>query len=299
MQRLSYIVAYPIIWGISILPFPLLYILSDCIYVLVYHIIGYRKKVVRANMRRALPHLTKEELHKTEKKFYHHFCDSFLEMVKTLNMSQKEVAERFVVTNPEALHQMESEGKSAALLTGHYANYEWILGMSQHLTTHKGFGIYKPMKNIYFDRLVRRIRGKLNSELIGVKDVIPTMRKNLREGKHGFYGFVTDQSPMLGSAIHWGKFFGQEVPVQVGGEMLSKKMGLNIAFSKIEKVKRGYYQCTFLRVEGDVSKVPNFEVTDNFMHMLEQQIIKEPAYYLWTHKRFKHCREAAVNESQC
>lgn len=299
MQRLAYMAAYPVIRTVSILPFPLLYLLSDCIYVLVYYVIGYRKKTVRANMRRTLPHLSIEELHKTEKKFYHHFCDSFLEMIKTLGMSPREVAERFVVTNPEALQQIESEGKSAALLTGHYANYEWILGMSQHLTTHKGFGIYKPIKNIYFDRLVRKIRGRLNSELIGVRDVIPTMRKNLREGKHGFYGFVTDQSPLLNSAIHWGKFLGQEVPVQVGGEMLSKKMGLIIAFSKIEKVKRGYYQCAFLRVEGDITKVPNFEVTDNFMHMLEEQILKEPAYYLWTHKRFKHCRNEKAEATVC
>nr|WP_322624794.1 lysophospholipid acyltransferase family protein [uncultured Flavobacterium sp.] len=295
MQRLSYIVAYPLIWGISILPFPILYFFSDFAYVLIYHVIGYRKKVVRENMKLALPNLTHKEQRKIEREFYHHFCDSFLEMMKTMGMTLDEVCTRFRLTNPEVLQQLEKEGKSVAILTGHYANYEWILGLSKHLTTHVGFGIYKPIKNIYFDRLVRKIRGKLKSELIGIRDVIPTMRKNVREGKHGFYGFVTDQSPMLSSAIHWGKFFGQEVPIQIGGEMLAKKVGLNVVYAKIEKVKRGYYECTFIKVEGDIPKIPNFEVTDNFMKLLEEQIIKAPAYYLWTHKRFKHCKKEEEN----
>lgn len=299
MQRLAYIIAYPLIFGISILPFPILYFFSDCVYVLVYHIIGYRKKVVRENMKMALPHLTHKEQRKIERQFYHHFCDSFLEMIKTMGMSLDEVCRRFRLTNPEVLQQLEQEGKSVAILTAHYANYEWILGLSKHLTTFVGFGIYKPIKNVYFDRLVRKIRGKLKSELIGIRDVIPTMRKNVREGKHGFYGFVTDQSPMLSSAIHWGKFFGQEVPVQIGGEMLAKKVGLNVVYAKIDKVKRGYYECTFIKVEGDIPAIPNFEITDNYMKLLEQQIIKAPAYYLWTHKRFKHCKKEAESNSCC
>lgn len=290
MQKLAYLLAYPVIWFVSVLPFTLLYVLSDAAYVIIYYVVGYRKKVVRYNLGIALPHLTPAETKKVEKKFYRHFCDSILEMIKTMGMTKKDVCERFKVTNLEVLKQLEKEGKSVVLLTGHYANYEWILGMSHQVDSHKGYGIYKPVKNIYFDRLVRKIRGKLRSELIGVRDVIPTMRKNLRECRHGFYGFVTDQSPMLGSAIHWGDFFGQEVPIQIGGEMLAKKMGLNIAFAKIEKVKRGYYQCTIIPIEGDIKQAPNFEITDLFMKTLEEQIKEEPAYYLWTHKRFKHCR---------
>nr|WP_322624793.1 lipid A biosynthesis acyltransferase [uncultured Flavobacterium sp.] len=291
MQRLAYILAYPILWGISKLPFPLLYFFSDCIYVLVYHIIGYRKNVVRENMKLALPQLTKKEQRKVEKQFYHHFCDSFLEMIKTLSISDKEINERFVFTNLEVIHELEKEGKSVSVLIGHYASYEWLLLMHTHLEEgYKGYGIYKPIKNVYFDNLVKKMRSHFNAELLGIKEVIPTMRKNNRTGEKGFYGFITDQSPTLTSAIHWGKFFEQEVPIQIGGEMLAKKLGLNMAYAKIEKIKRGYYQCTFIKVEGDIKQIPNYDVTDGFMQMLEEQIRKEPAYYLWTHKRFKHRR---------
>jgi len=291
MQLLAYILAYPIIWFISILPFRLLYLLSDAVYVLVYYIIGYRKKTVRKNFTLALPHLTPAEAKVLEKKFYHHFCDSFAEMAKTLSITQKQITQRFAFTNFEVIHDLEKQGKSISMLVGHYASYEWLLQMNTYLDTHTGYGIYKPMRNKYFDKMVRKIRGRFKAELIGVKEVVPTMRQNARTGKMGIYGFITDQSPLKNSAIHWGDFFGMEVPIHVGGEMLSKKLGLNMVFAKITKVKRGHYSCTFIPVEGNLKEIPNYEISDRFMKMLEAQILEKPEYYLWTHKRFKHRRE--------
>lgn len=294
MQFLAYALAYPLIWLISLLPFRILYILSDITYLIVYYIIGYRKDIVRKNFDLCLPHLSAIEKKKLEKKFYHHFCDSFVEMVKTLNISNKEIKKRFVFTNFEEIHKLEETGKSTAILIGHYASYEWLLLLHRYLHNQVGFGIYKPIKNKYFDRLVRKIRGKFGAELIGMREVIPKMRQNIREGKHGVYGFITDQSPQLKNAIHWCQFFGMEVPVHVGGEMLAKKMGLNIAYAKLEKVKRGYYQCTFIPVEGDIKQVPNFEITDRYMLLLEEQIKHAPEFYLWTHNRFKHAGKKPI-----
>lgn len=290
MQFIAYILAYPFIWLISTLPFPLLYFLSDIMYVVIYRIIGYRKSTVRLNMALALPHLTLQERKIVEKKFYHHFCDNFFEMAKTMTISDAEIKKRFVFTNFEVIHELEKQQKSTVVLIGHYASYEWLLLMHRFLDTQKGYGIYKPIKNKYFDRLVKKMRSRFNAELIGTREVIPAMRNNIRNGIHGFYGFITDQSPKKQSATHWAKFFDMEVPVHVGGEMLAKKIGLNIIFAKLEKTGRGYYKCTFDVVEGNIKEVPNFDITDRFMHMLQEQIKEVPQYYLWTHKRFKHRR---------
>lgn len=290
MQFIAYLLAYPFIWFISILPFRLLYFLSDATYLVVYYIIGYRKKTVRHNLLLALPERSENERSTIEKQFYHHFCDNFFEMAKTMTISDKEIKKRFVFTNIEFIHSLEAQQKSTALLIGHYASYEWLLLMHKFLNTQKGYGIYKPIKNKYFDRLVKKMRGRFNAELVGIRDVIPTLRHNIKNGIHGFYGFITDQSPKKQSAAHWGPFFGMEVPIHVGGEMLAKKMGLNMVFAKLEKTGRGYYRCTFIPVQDNIKEVPNFEITDRFMHMLEQQIKEVPQYYLWTHKRFKHSR---------
>jgi KDO2-lipid IV(A) lauroyltransferase len=288
MQLLAYLILYPMIWFTSILPFRVLYFFSDIWYIIIYHIIGYRKKTVRENLALTLRHLSPEERKVVEKKFYHHFTDSFFEMAKTLTISDKELDKRLIFENYEVIDELEAKGKSFILLMGHYASYEWLVFMNRRLKTHKGFGIYKVIKNKYFDRLARKIRGKYNAHLIGTRETIPTMRQNERDGILGLYGFITDQSPKLGSAIHWGNFFGMEVPVFTGGEMLAKKLGMNMVYARVNKVSRGHYSAKFIPIEGDLQDIPNYQVTENYLRILEQQILEAPEYYLWTHKRFKH-----------
>lgn len=290
MQYLAFIIVYPILFFISILPFRVLYFFSDLAYILVYYIIGYRKSTVKLNLKLTLPHLTDEERIRVEKKFYRHFCDSFIEMIKTMTISDKEIAKRFKLENIEIVHEFERKGKSIVLICAHYGSYEWLLIMNKYLTTHKGFGVYKKIRNKYFDKLVRDIRGKFEAELIDTKETIPLMRENQKKGILAYYGFISDQSPKIYRVPYWGMFFGMEVPVQTGAEMLAKKLDMNVMFVKGKKLKRGYYSAEFIPFEETPKDVPNFEITDRFLRLLEQQITEEPAYYLWTHKRFKHRR---------
>jgi len=290
MHLLAYIVIYPILLFFSILPFRVLYFLSDLVYILVYRIIGYRKKTVRLNMALTLPHLSYKERKKIEKKFYHHFCDSFVEMLKTITISEKELKRRFTFDNIELVHEYEQKGKSIVLICAHYGSYEWLLIMNKYITTHTGFGVYKKINNKYFDKLVRDIRGKFDANLIDTKETIPVMKYNQRKGILGYYGLISDQSPTIYRVTYWGMFFGMEVPVHTGAEMLAKKLDMNVMFVKGKKIKRGYYKAEFIPYEETPKDVPNFEITDRFLRLLEQQIVEEPAYYLWTHKRFKHRR---------
>lgn len=290
MQLLVYLIVYPLIFLMSLLPFRLLYFFSDIVYFFVYHIIGYRKKVVQFNMAIALPHLTLQERRVIEKKFYHHFCDSFFEMIKTITLSEKEIKRRFAFDNIELIEEFEKKGKSIVLICAHYASYEWLIIMNTYLTTHTGFGVYKKIRNKYFDSLARKIRGKFDANLVDAKSTISLMRENQKKGILGYYGFISDQSPKIDRATYWTKFFGQEVPVHVGGELLAKKFDMNIMFVKGAKIKRGYYKATFISVNENIKEIPNFEITDRFLRLLEAQIIEAPEYYLWTHKRFKHSR---------
>ena len=290
MQLLIYILIYPLIWLISILPFPVLYFLSDCVFFLVYRIIKYRKRVVRQNIALALPHLSDKERNIIEKKFYSHMCDLYLEMIKTLSISRKEIEKRYVFTNMEVYHELEKKEKSIALLCAHYASYEWAVSMNYYINF-LGYGVYKKLANPHFDKLVRKIRSKFKSQLIDSKETIPTMSKNYRSKTFSLYGLVSDQSPKLSTTHHWQKFMGIEVPVHTGGEMLAKKYDMNVIFLKTKKVKRGYYEASFeVLCDGNAKDIPNYEITDNFLKLVEQQIYEAPEFYLWTHKRWKHMR---------
>lgn len=290
MQFLLYLIIYPILWLISILPFPLFYLFSDCICFLVYRVFGYRKKTVRYNIALALPYLSKEEQLVVEKKFYSHMCDMFLEMIKTLTISKKEIEKRFTFTNLEEYRKLEGQNKSVALVCAHYASYEWVVSMNYHIKF-KGYGIYKQLSNPYFNKLVIKIRSKFKAFLITTKETIPTIDHNHRNNILSIYGFASDQSPKLSATHHWADFMGQYVPVHTGAEMLAKRYDMNVIFLKVKKIKRGHYQATFEILSTDAKNVPNYEITDLFLKKVEEQIHEAPEFYLWTHKRWKHKKE--------
>jgi KDO2-lipid IV(A) lauroyltransferase len=287
MQFLVYILAYPILWLISILPFKIFYWFSDCVYLLVYYVIGYRKKVVRANLALALPHLSDAERKKVEKKFYQHMCDMFLEMIKTMSISPEEMEKRFHVTNVNLILDYAKKGKSIILVASHYASYEWLLTINPKIGF-QGVAVYKKLANPYFDKLIRKIRSKYNTELIETKKTIPLMAQNQRDGILSLYGLASDQSPKLDRIFHSNDFMGIEVPVHTGAEMLAKKYDLSVVMVKVKKVKRGYYEATFLSLADNPKNFEDFKITEMYLREVEKQILEAPEYYLWTHKRWKH-----------
>ncbi|MCA6422514.1 MAG: lysophospholipid acyltransferase family protein [Flavobacterium sp.] len=287
MQLVVFILVYPLIWFVSILPFRILYVFSDIVYVLVYHIIGYRKKVVRNNIAMALPNISEKERLNIEKKFYHHLCDMFLEMMKTMTISEKEMNKRFVFTNLELYTALEKKQKSIAVMIAHYATYEWVISMNRKIEF-EGFAIYKKVNNKYFDKLVRNIRSKFKATLITTSQTIPVIKENESLGHRGVYGFASDQSPQESKAFHWQKFMGIETPVYTGAEMLVKRFDMNVIFLRVKKVKRGYYEATFELMFDNPKAIPDYQISDEFLRRVEKQIYEAPEFYLWTHKRWKH-----------
>lgn len=287
MQLIIYILLYPILWCISILPFRLLYFVSDGFYFLTYYIIGYRKKIVRENLALTLPYLSDKERLIIEKKTYQNMCDVFLEMIKTLTISKSEMERRFKFKNIEVYLDLEKKGKSIALLCAHYASYEWVISINSKISF-EGYAVYKRINNRYFDKLVRDIRSKFKATLITTKETIPTMENNFKNNKPSLYGLVSDQSPRLGSVYHWNKFMGIEVPIHTGGEMLAKKYDMNILFLRTKKLGRGFYEAELEILSENAKEVPDYEITDRFLKLVEQQIYEQPENYLWTHKRWKH-----------
>jgi KDO2-lipid IV(A) lauroyltransferase len=287
MQFIVFILLYPFLWLISILPFRLLYIVADGVYVLVYYVVRYRKKTVRHNIALALPHLSQKEQLNVEKESYRHMCDMFLEMIKTMTISEKEMDKRFVFTNLELYQELEKKQKSIALLCAHYASYEWVVSMNKHISF-EGYAIYKKIANKHFDKLVKDIRSKFKATLITTGQTIPTIEKNFRKKHLGLFGFASDQSPQLSKTHHWGTFMGIETPVHTGAEMLAKRFDMNVIFLRTKKLKRGYYQATFELMFDNPKEVPNYQISDEFLRRVEKQIYEAPEYYLWTHKRWKH-----------
>ena len=290
MQKLVYWLIFPLLWLVSLLPWKLFYLFSDFVCLIVYRIVGYRKRVVTDNLRNAFPNKSEKEIKKIRGKFYTHMCDMFLEMIKSITISEKDIKKHYKFVNTDSLRKLEASGKSMVLLAGHYGSYEWSNSM-ELITPLRGVGVYKQIKNESFDKLVYKIRSRFGSEVIANKKIMRYALAKERENKlKRYYGLVADQAAKINDKTFWVNFLGREVPAFVGGEVLAKKLDLNMAYLKVEKVKRGYYEAEVIIISEDIKTVPDFEATEKYFKLLENQIRNQPEYYLWTHKRWKHVK---------
>lgn len=286
MQLLVFILVYPALWLVSILPYRLFYFLSDCFFFLVYHLVGYRKKVVYDNLKLVFPKKTEDEILRIRKDFFKHMCDMFMEMVKTMNLSKSDVKERYQVTNIEVLQELEKT-KSILIVCAHYANWEWNVSINNYVQS-KGYAVYQKIGNVYFDRWIKKVRARWNTSLITQNETVKTVVRNKLQGIIGTFGMVSDQSPQVHRTQYWAEFMGVKVPVFNGAETMARKMDLAVVFLKVSKVKRGYYQAEFIPITSAGSQTDKNEITDQFLRLTEQQIRERPEHYLWTHKRWKH-----------
>ena len=292
MHRFIYLLAYPVLMGISLLPYPLLYFLSDVLCFVLYRLVGFRKKVVRKNIALCFPEKSDQEKAKIERDFYAHLCDVFLEMAKNLTISEKEIKRRFQFIGMDKINAQAKNGQSTILVLGHYSNWEGMLSIGYHLAC-EGYGVYNPLKNKYFEKLIKRSRGKHKAYLLSRHKTIEFINENESKGNVAMYGFINDQSPRVKPKNYWRSFMGVNVPVFTGADRLAHEFGFPIFYAAINRVKRGYYTCTISPLIENPSDYKTNEITDIFTEKLEAQIRQDPHQYLWSHNRFKHSHLAA------
>ncbi len=286
MQLLAFILLYPFLWLISILPHRLFYAFSDVVFFFVYRVAGYRKSVVRNNLELVFPEKKASEINRLEKDFFKHMCDMFLETIKTMSLSKEQVRKKYNVLNIEVLKELEKE-RSILIVCSHYANWEWNVSINNYVNS-KGYAVYQKITNKYFDAFIRKVRARWNTTLINQRETVKTVVRDKRDGVIGIFGLVSDQSPQRHRAQYWSEFMGIKVPVFNGAETMARKLDLAVVFLKVSKVKRGYYQAEFITIAERGKETKENEITEAFLRLTEQQIKEKPEHYFWTHKRWKH-----------
>ncbi len=287
MQKFIFYLIYPFIWAISKLPFNLLYAFSNFLFFILYYFVGYRKELVLNNIRRVFPEKKTKELYEIRRKFYRHFVDISLEMLKTFTISKKQISKRYHFKNSSLLDEINKRGKSIILVGGHYANWEWVVSLQLH-TKIISYGTYTRINNKFFEKKIKATREKFGGQLILQEHTIKNMAYNYQQNNKRIYGLLSDQSPLLMRSSYWTEFLGVRVPIHTGAEKLAKRYDCAYVYMEVNKVKRGYYEIDFELISENSKEVPDYQLTDIFLEKLEKQIRKEPAYYLWSHNRFKH-----------
>ena len=287
MQFLAFAITYPFIYLLSRLPMRVLYVLSDFFFFLMFNVIGYRKIVVLENLKLAFPEKSEEERKKIAKDFFRHLTDLIMESVKAFSISEKEMSKRYSYKNPELVNNFTKQGRSIALVAAHQANWEWSISLPLVLDGNVN-GAYTKLGNPYFEKVVRSSREKYG--IIGYKtsETVKGMQKNFAEKTQGSYILLSDQSPQLHKTFYWNEFFGVQVPMHTGAEILAKRFDLVVINYITRKVKRGYYETEFQLITDAPKEFEDYQITDKYTRLTENNIKQQPALYLWSHKRFKH-----------
>lgn len=273
----------------SRLPFSVLYAMSGGIYVLLYHVARYRRKIVRKNLTECFPEKDLREIRDIEKKSYRFFSDNIVESFKMSSMSPEEMGRRMRFTNVEEVNSVLRSGRSVALYLGHYGNWEWISSMPLHLEKSAvAAQIYHKLRNKAMDRIMLEHRGSHGAVNVDMYRTARYITELSADKRTSIIGFIADQSPKKREVRHFLQFLHHRTPVLTGTEKITKHYGFDPWFVRIRKVGKGYYKAEFVHMHDDPKSVPDFELTRIYYEMLEQVIREKPEMYLWTHNRFKH-----------
>lgn len=296
MNKIGYNIIYAILYLHALLPFKVLYILSDILYFWAYKVIRYRVKVVRENLKVSFPEKSEKERKKIERQFYHHFTDYFVETIKLLHISDKEIQERMEFKNVELVKDLMKDGNSSIMYLGHYGNWEWVTSINLLFDDCLLGQIYRPLKNKIFDDIFLKIRSRFDSVSIAKNNTLRTIVNYKKQGQKILIGFMSDQTPAWNNIHYWTKFLNHDTAVFTGVERIAKQTGFSVTYLDITKVGRGKYTAVVKLITDNPKDEPEFAITEKYIREMETTILRNPAYWLWTHKRWKYKKEDFVKE---
>ena len=286
MKYIAYIIATTFFRFLALLPGTILYLFSDLLYFILYILAGYRKNVTTTNLQHAFPEWDKRKIRKVRRKFYRHLSDVILENVVIQFYQKRRLEKMFSFSNPEMVKSYYDKGRHVILVTGHYNNWEWATPLSLTFR-HLVIGVYRPLKNPYFDKAIRRARTRFGAAAVPMGRIGRALFEYDRQGVLTLTGMVGDQRPIRKHIQYWTNFMNQQTAVFTGSEKLARKFNAVVVFMKVRRIRRGQYIAEIELITDEPGKTALFEITEKHTRILEKLIMEEPANWLWSHNRWK------------
>lgn len=294
LSALQYALLCAVLTPLSLLPLRALYLISDVLAWTMHSVVRYRRKVVASNLRSSFPGRAEREIASIERRFYRFLADYFVETVKMLTMSRRQMLRRMRFEGMEEADRALSEGRDVTLYLGHYCNWEWVSSLPLHFTSTKAVGgqIYHPLENEASDRFFLRLRGRWGAVSIRLNDTLKAITGWHREGTPSMTGYIADQMPGYNGIHCWVDFLNHDTPVYSGPERIARMLHSEAYYLDITRPRRGEYVGRFVKMASDASKCEKFSLTREYFRLLEASIERAPEYWLWSHRRWKRTREA-------
>lgn len=283
-RLLFYLILYPLSW----LPLRALYGISHLFYLIIAKGVKYRKNVINTNLKNAFPEKNDTDIDEIRDRFYKHLSEIAAEMIKMLSISKKQLSKRYLPINSEMVNRYYEERKSVILLSSHYNNWEWmVLGLDLFFKLH-GVGVGAPNSNKTFENLINRARTRYGTEVIFANRIREEFQKRNLEDIRTTYMMLGDQSPANPEKSFIATFLNQPSTVIYGPEYFALKYNIPVIYYEVIKVKRGYYELHFKLITENPKETEYGQITTQYLRLLEKTIQKQPEYWLWSHRRWKH-----------
>lgn len=273
---------------LSLLPLPLLYLIADLGYYIIYYLFPYRKQVVRQNLSNSYPDKPAAEIIRIEKQFFRYLNHLVVEIIKMSSISRSELRRRVKFTNLDLVEAYFSKGESVLGCTGHYGNWELcMLALGAELSKPE-YVIYKPLNNKVFDDWFYKIRSRFGNHFIPMRQTLRAIAATRSEPT--MFCFAGDQTPAGNDVHHWIDFMHQQTPVLLGLEKIARQTNRPIFYFNAKLVRKGYYEVDCIPLCLEPKTTEEYEITKKQFSLLEDVLKQEPAYWLWSHRRWKHKR---------
>jgi KDO2-lipid IV(A) lauroyltransferase len=272
---------------ISRLPLGVLYVLSDLLFVLAYHVFRYRRNLVRRNLVASFPSTTLREIKAIEKKFYRNLCDFSVESLKLLTMTPEQLTSRVVFRNADELQQYKEQGTSVLLLASHLFNWEWLLAAGcLELPMAVDF-VYQPQRSSLANSLSLAMRTRFGGRPVA-RETVGRDSVRRREIVHAT-ATVADQFPgHFNHRRYWTNFLGQRTAFFHGIAQLAVLMRSPVYYSEIHRTRRGRFEVVLRKVSGiPATEEEALGIIDAYARLSEDLIRRQPENWLWSHNRWK------------
>lgn len=287
-QRLGSEIIFTFLRLLSILPLQVLYGMAAVTRWLGQHLIGYRRDVIIQNMSRAFPKANYSGINRLKKDFYTHFFDVFAEIIKSVSIKKDDVKRRFLVTNPELVSALQHAGKNTIILSGHTGNWEYMKFLPYYLDF-PCYILYKPLSNKLIDTVTNRVRLQHGVKLLAMNQAARYILS--KKDFPATYVFLSDQSPHHLDLNHIYNFLNQPSYFFTGGIKIARSTKSALLYIEISRIRRGHYSATYHLISEDAAKETEQELMQKYVNLLEDSILAYPAFWLWSHRRWKHRAE--------
>ena len=272
------------------IPLGSLYAAGWFIYIIVFHVVRWRRDQVDGDVARAFPEKTAAERAEIVRKSYRNLADVVMESLWGFGASGDELRRRVVFENPEIVDRCAAAKQSVVLLTPHYCNWEWLL-----LAGGATFGlpidaVYQTLRVRSVDLYFKEARSRFGGKPFPRQDFVYELLS--RAGTPRGYALIADQTPPREDRKHWARILNRDTAFFLGAEKIARFLDAPVLYVAMRRLRRGYYSVRLCPLAeppyGQDSASDDSPIMEGFARKLEQAVRDSPTEWLWVQKRWKY-----------